>query len=648
MFDKDLIQSFHEGQCLNAYDLFGAHVVTENGQEGVRFTVYAPGAGQIYVVGDFNEWKNTHPMYPLVEDSGIWSCFIPGLKQFDIYKYRIHKRFGRITEHSDPYAFFSELRPFTGSKVYNLDGYQWNDEAYLKTRTRNYDAPMNIYEMHLGSWKMKDIDEDTFKEGDQFHSYSEMVDLIIPYIKNMGYTHIELMPLQEHPFDGSWGYQVTGYFSATSRYGEPKQLMYFVDKCHQAGIGVILDFVPAHFVMNDYGLYEFDGTCLYGYPDWNRRYSEWDTVYFDLGREEVRSFMMSAADFWLSYFHFDGIRFDAVSNLIYWKGNKQAGENDGAISFMRRMNYLLHKKHPTIMTIAEDSSDYMGVTKDTLEGGLGFDYKWDLGWMNDTLKYMAFDPVYRQYHHGLMTFSMAYFYGERFILPFSHDEVVHSKGTIIDKISGDFDMKFKQLRTLYVYMMSHPGKKLNFMGNELGEVKEWDEKKSLGWNILTYPAHDAFHKYIKDLNGLYLMFPSFYQQDYLGEGFKWLIVDDIQQSIFAYQRKDKDGNVMLHVMNFTPNVHHGLRIPVEVPGIYKELLNTDRDIYGGTGVINTPLLHSEEVAWTREQNSIVIELGAFSSAIIKLEEKIEKVEVKTEKEEIKKASPKAKKVIKTK
>ncbi len=623
MINQELMQSFHRGDCLNAYDLFGAHLVTENGVEGVRFTVYAPNAAQIYVVGEFNEWKNTTPMYPLVENASIWSCFVPGLKQFDMYKYRIHKQFGRVDEHCDPYAFFSELRPGTASKVYELDGYEWNDQAYLKTRTRNYDAPMNIYEMHLGSWKLKEVDEDA-KEGEQFYSYVEMADLIIPYVKNMGYTHIELMPLSEHPFDGSWGYQVTGYFSATSRYGEPKQLMEFVDKCHQAGIGIIMDFVPAHFVKDSFGLYEFDGSCLYGYPDWNRRYSEWDTVYFDLGREEVRSFMMSAADFWLTKYHIDGIRFDAVSNLIFWKGNKGAGLNDGAVDFMKRMNYLLHKKHPTIMTIAEDSSDYGNVTRDTLEGGLGFDYKWDLGWMNDTLKYMGYDPVYRQYHHGLMTFSMAYFYSERFILPFSHDEVVHSKGTIIDKIHGDFDQKFRQLRSLYVYMMSHPGKKLNFMGNELGEFKEWDEKKALGWNILTFPAHDAFHHYIKDLNGLYLMFPAFYQADYHWAGFKWLIVDDNQQSLFAYQRKDMLGNVMIYVMNFTPNVHNGLRIPVEVPGIYKELLNTDRDIYGGSNVTNPSHLHSEEVPWVREEDSIVINLGAFASSVIVLERRVTK------------------------
>ena len=494
MLDDFLIHVFHKGNTLEAYKVFGAHLETNDHKKGVRFTVYAPNARSVQVVGDFNDWDGQNHYMERYTDGGIWTLFIPGVKEFALYKYRIETQNFATVDRADPYAFYSELRPGTASRVYNIERFRWADKKWLNSRTKNFDKPMNIYEVNIGSWKMKK--DFTAEEDGEFYSYEEMIELLIPYLVENNYTHLELMPLTEFPFDGSWGYQATGYFSITSRYGEPKGLMKFINACHKAGIGVIMDFVPAHYVKDGHGLYKFDGGFVYDYPDINRRYTEWDSVYFDVGREEVRSFLMSSVGFLAEYFHIDGIRFDAVSNLIYWKGNKEAGVNDGALEFMKRMNNHMKGYYPGVMLIAEDSSDFNGVTKAPDIGGLGFDYKWDLGWMNDTLKYMKLDPVYRQGDHNLLTFSMAYFYSENFILPFSHDEVVHSKGTIIDKIWGNNEQKFAQLKTLYTYMMIHPGKKLNFMGNELGEYKEWDEKVALGWNILKYPIHDSFHKFM--------------------------------------------------------------------------------------------------------------------------------------------------------
>ena len=633
MIDQKILEKFHQGMCLNAYGVFGAHFENVNSTNGVRFTVWAPEAIAISVVGEFNNWDGqANVMQRYEHDGSVWTVFVEGVREMAMYKYRIQTRDGRIVERADPYGFFSELRPGTASKVFDMEHYGWTDGPWMVHRSRNFDRALNIYEAHIGSWKLKK--EATAEKDGEFFSYDEMIDELIPYVKKMGYTHLELMPLAEHPFDGSWGYQVTGYYSATSRYGTPKQLMNFINACHRENIGVIMDYVPAHFVKDAHGLYEFDGSCLYGYPDDYRRYSEWDTVYFDLGREEVRSFMMSCLNFWATYYHIDGIRFDAVSNLIFWKGNKNMGINDGAMDFMKRMNFHLHENFPTLMTIAEDSSDYPGVTKPTVEGGLGFDYKWDLGWMNDTLKYMGRDPIYRQYHHNDLTFSMAYYFSEKFILPFSHDEVVHSKGTIIDKIYGDFDMKFAQLKTLYVYMMTHPGKKLNFMGNELGEFKEWDEKKALGWNILQYPAHDAFHHFIQKLNQIYTQYDALFTLDYEFSGFKWMMVDNHTQSLFGYIRQDLGGNMLLVVMNFTSNKHVGLRMPVPLEGTYREILNTDQDIYGGSNQLNPKALKSERVPCLKEKYSVVMDLGAFASAVFVLERPQPKKETtkKTEKE----------------
>lgn len=618
MLDNFLIQLFHEGNCLEMYKVFGAHPTKEKGKNGVRFSVYAPNAKKVEVIGSFNNWNGKEYVMERYHNGGIWTLFIPGVKQFDIYKYRIYALDGRILDRADPYAFFSELRPLTGSKVYKIDGFRWADKRWLKKRTKNFDKILNIYEVNIGSWKMKK--DFTDEEDGEFYSYEEMAELIIPYMKEMGYSHIELMPLNEFPFDGSWGYQPTGYFSATSRYGQPKQLMKFINECHKNNIGVIMDFVPAHFVKDAHGLYNFDGGWVYEYPDESLRYTEWDSAYFDLGREEVRSFLMSAVHFWAEYFHIDGIRFDAISNVIYWKGNKDRGTNDGALEFMKRMNSHMNRLYPGVMLIAEDSTSYPCVTRSVESGGLGFDYKWDLGWMNDTLAYFKKDPVYRQYDevHNKLTFSMMYFYGENYILPFSHDEVVHSKGTILDKMWGNNEQKFAQVKALYVYMMTHPGKKLNFMGNELAEYKEWDEKKSLGWTILKYPQHDSFHRFIKDLNHVVNDYQALYEYDYYPQGFEWLVVDDKKQSVFAYERKSAKGETLVVVLNFIGNTHKGYRIPVSQEGSYIEVLNSDRDIYTGQNIINKKPLKSEKIRVLNKENSISVDIAPFSGMIFKL------------------------------
>ncbi len=617
MLDEFLIQLFYEGQCLEAYKVFGAHLCKEEEVKGVRFTVYAPNAKNVFVVGEFNEWQQTHPLKKM-GDGGIYSGFVPKAKAGQLYKYLLIGPNGQHLYKADPYARYSEVRPGNASRIYDLERFRWGDKRWKAKQDKHFEKNLNIYEMHIGSWKMKK--DYTDEEDGEFYNYEEIAEKLIPYIKEMGYTHIELMPLSEYPFDGSWGYQVTGYFSATSRYGTPKQLMSFINQCHKEGIGVIMDFVPVHFVKDAHGLAMFDGGCVYEYPDLNRRYTEWDSIYFDLGRDEVRSFMMSAINFWIEYYHIDGIRFDAVSHLIFWKGNKEMGTNDGAIDFMKRMTYKINERHPNTLLIAEDSSDYPKVTRSSVEGGLGFDYKWDLGWMNDTLKYMALDPYFRQHEHHLITFSMAYFYSENYILPFSHDEVVHSKKTIIDKIYGTYEEKLAQLKTLYIYMMSHPGKKLNFMGNELAEYKEWDEKKSLGWNILSYPVHDSFHEFIKKMNQIVNDYPALYQNDYYQEGFEWMVVDDNKQSVFAYERKTLEGQHLLIVLNFTPNAHASYCIPVTKAGKYKEILNSDKDIYSGSNQVNSRQLKTKKGIVLGKPYSIDVKIAPYTGMIFEWKE----------------------------
>jgi 1,4-alpha-glucan branching enzyme len=597
---QEIIKQFHEGHCLDAHKVYGAHLEKEKDQLGVRFSVYAPEAQHILVSRSFNNWEGLD----LHRDhDGSWSIFVPGVTEWSLYKYKLQKKDGFWIEKSDPYAFACEVRPKVGNLVVDLNGFNWNDKTWISKRRKHFNEPMNIYELHLGSWMKRD--------GLFWMNYEELVHHLIPYIKDMGYTHIELMPLIEHPFDGSWGYQAHGYFSLTSRYGTPKQFMHLINQCHINNIGVILDFVPVHFVKDDFGLRYFDGSALYEYSNEKDANSQWDTQNFDLWKEEVRSFLMSSASFWMETYHIDGLRVDAVSNLIYWHGNKQSGSNDGAVAFIRRLNYYLNVRYPGVTMIAEDSSDFPKVTHPTTDMGLGFDYKWDMGWMNDTLKYYALDPIYRQFHHHQLTFSMAYFYSENFILPLSHDEVVHGKGTIINKMWGSYEQKFAQVRNLYLYMMTHPGKKLNFMGNELAQFKEFDESTELDWFLLGFDAHNKFHRYIRDLNHVYFYHTSLSNQDYAHPGFKWIDADNASQSIYSYLREDDHSTVVV-VLNMTPNAFEHFRLGVPHAGLYTEIMNTEKDIYNGNNMCNYFPLNSEDYPSHGYPQSINIRIAPFA------------------------------------
>jgi 1,4-alpha-glucan branching enzyme len=600
MRNHKIIEKFHEGHSIDAYKVFGAHFDFDE-TPGVRFCVYAPHAQAVYLIGDFNHWHNSHLMDR--HEDGTWSTFVANLQEYALYKYRIHQSTGEWVEKSDPFAFYSEMRPKSSNLVVNLQDYHWNDQAWTTTRSKYFHEALNIYEVHLGSW---------MKHGYEWLNYRQMAEKLIPYVKELGYTHIEVMPLNEHPFDGSWGYQAHGYFSLTSRYGTPTEFMAFVDACHQNDLGVIMDFVPVHFVKDSFGLRYFDGSPLYEYPNHRDAHSQWDTMNFDLWKEEVRSFLMSSAAFWIDVYHIDGLRVDAVSNMIFWHGNKTNGTNDGATAFMRRLNYYLNVNFPGVIMIAEDSSDFPKVTHPTTEMGLGFDYKWDLGWMNDTLKYYALDPIYRKYHHHQLTFSMAYFYSENFILPLSHDEVVHGKGTIINKMWGSYDQKFAQVKNLYAYMFAHPGKKLNFMGNEIATFTEWNEDKELDWFLLGYQKHEQFHRFFKDLSQIYKHHSALNHSDYQHNGFRWIDADNADQSIYVFYRESKESTIVC-VLNMTPSSYEHFRLGVPKTGEYTELLNTDRDIYGGYNMCNYFPLRSEEIFSHHQNQSISIRIAPFSA-----------------------------------
>ena len=548
------LKDFFAGQAFDACDYFGAHPDVE----GYAFRTYAPNARGVGIIGDFNGWQE-QPMKPLY-DSGIWVAYVREARPGQIYKYCVYGADGR-REHCDPYGFGMELRPGSGSVVRDLGEYRFTDEAWLSARTRGISGPVNIYELHLGSWQ---------RNGHDAGSYCGIADPLISYLKTHGYNYVEFMPLSEHPFDGSWGYQNTGFFAPTSRYGSAAQLMALIDRLHHAGIGVIMDFVPVHFAVDDYGLARYDGTALYEYPDREDGESEWGSYNFNHARGEVASFLMSAADYWLTRYHVDGLRMDAVSRLIYRHGDESRGENGPAIAFLRRMNRGLRARHPSAMLIAEDSTAYPGVTKTVEDGGLGFDYKWDLGWMHDTLRYMGLPPRQRPDHPRLITFSMYYAYNERYILPFSHDEVVHEKRTIIDKLYGDYDEKFAQLRLLYFYMFTHPGKKLNFMGNEIAMFREWDERRTPDWNLLEYPAHRDFHGFMAALCDIYLAESALWERDHVPEGVQWIDRLSDNAGVFGFFRVSGRGRLLV-LLNFT-DVPAELCAPL--PGRCKLLLST--------------------------------------------------------------------------
>lgn len=616
---QKLVEEYYQGHCLSAYEIFGAHLCTERGKKGVRFTTYAPHAKSIQVIGSFDDWSCVGKVMTRSDDKGIWSIFIKDVKEGDMYKYRITQATGRVVDKMDPYAFYSELRPNTASIVKDLNFKVWSDQKWMSTRTKNFDQPVNIYEMHLGSWKKH--------EDEEWVNYRDIAKELIAYLKQMHFTHVEFMPLCEFPFDGSWGYQCSGYFSVTSRYGDCVDLAYLINALHKAGIGVIMDFVPVHFVRDDFSLSYYDGTPLYEYEKAQDADSQWGTANFNLWKEEVRSFLMSAAAFWLDKYHIDGLRMDAISNIIHWHGNKDLGENKGALDFIRRLNYNLSTRYQGVMLIAEDSSDYPNVTKSTLDNGLGFDYKWDLGWMNDTLKYLEKDPVYRKWHHNQITFSMAYFYSEHFMTEFSHDEVVHGKKTIVDKMWGTYEEKFAQLRTLYMYMFTHPGKKLNFMGNELAHFREWDETKENDWTLLDYPMHDSFHRYFSKLGELYKKEKALYEDDYNSESFRWIDADNAAENLFSYIRVGKTSDVVV-ILNFSPNTYKAHRFGVMTKGTYTEILNSEQDIWGGCNIINPEKLKTEEVEYNGMEHSITVDVAPFGGMMLEVKKRKPKTDEK--------------------
>ena len=625
-----LLYDFLHGQTIEAYNYFGAHFTKGEIEEevdfplkkdpnkykkithkrlidGVMFRLYAPMASDVSVIGDFNDWNPYIHKMKKVDESGVYELFIPGLHNYSSYKFHFKDANGNYVDKADPYAFFSEYRPGTCSRLFNIEGFIWHDRPYLKTRDRNFDRPMAIYEMHLGSWKGK-VDGRNL-------SYEEIADYLIPYLKDLGYTHIEIMPIVQYPFDGSWGYQATGFYSVDSRYGNPFQLMSFVDRMHQAGIGVILDFAPVHFATDTWALSMFDGTPMYEYDN-EHMYSPWGSKQFDLGKDPVRSFLMSAMNYFITYFHMDGIRCDAVSNIVYWDGNKNNGENTGATEFIKRLNGKIHIAHDSAMMIAEDSTDFQGVTKPLEYGGLGFDYKWDLGWMNDTLKYYHLDPVYKKYEHNKLTFSMAYFFSENFLLPLSHDEVVHGKGTILNKMWGDYYNKFALVRNLYVYQYAHPGKKLSFMGNELASWDEWNENKSLPWELKKFPKHDSIYHLIKDLNRIYKDEAAMHFEEYNPVHFNWLMVDNSNDSVFAFERRVSDSHLVF-IFNMTPNYYEYYSIGATREGAYEEILNTDKDIYGGSNAYNGLNITTEPYGPENKPYKLTVKLAAFSAIILR-------------------------------
>ena len=598
------LTKFYQGNMCNAYEYFGAHIMGN----GVIFRAYAPHARFIHVIGDFNEWKaNEKSQMKRINHHGEFEIYIENAKIKDRYKFQITQALGNVVDKADPYAFASEYKPNYASVITNIHEVKFTDDEWMNKRTRMFNEPMNIYELHFGSWKYKNK---------KWFKYEEIADELIKYCKKMHYTHVEFMPLSEYPYDGSWGYQATGYFSATSRYGDINGLKQLVNQLHNHDIGVIIDFIPVHFAKDQHGLSYFDGTPLYEYEkEWDAN-NEWGTSNFNLWRNEVCSFLMSAANFWLDVLHFDGIRMDAISNLIYWHGNKHHGVNEGAIKFVKRMNDNLHMLHPTAFLIAEDSSDYEKVTS---PDGLGFDYKWDLGWMHDTLDYLKMDPVYRKDHHGKITWSMVYTFNERYILPLSHDEVVHGKCSIVEKMFGVYAEKFAQARTLYMYMMTHPGKKLNFMGNEFAQFREFNENIENDWFLLKYPMHDSFQLYISHLNELVIKNEAFYKIDDSWDGFKWIEVDNNLDNVFIYQRMSENQKYII-ALNFSKNHYKNFKMGLENYSFIKEVLNTDLNIYSGSNIINKKTLRAKKINHNEFKYSLDFEIAPFSGIVFEVKE----------------------------
>jgi len=618
------MQLWGEGTHHHSYRFMGAHTKTVEGVDGTHFVVTAPAASRVSVIGSFNNWDGRVHGMRKYYDQGLWEIFIPHVTDGDLYKFEVksHEQSAPFKK-ADPYARFSELRPGTASKVWN-SSYKWNDGEWMEQRSKriHHEEPISVYEIHPGSWKRK-VGADP-----GFLSYRELADDLVPYIKEMGFTHVELMPIAEHPYDPSWGYQITGYFAPTSRFGNPDDLRYFIDLCHQENIGVIVDWVPAHFTKDDHGLRRFDGTALYEHEDPRQgEHKDWGTLIFNFGRSEVQNFLLSNAIYWLEEFHVDGLRVDAVASILYldysreegeWIPNQYGGrENIEAIYFMRRFNEITHEYFPGVLTFAEESTSWQGVSQPTSSGGLGFDFKWNMGWMNDTLAYMEKDPLYRKYHQDQLSFSLIYAFSEQFILPLSHDEVVHMKKSLLSKMPGDDWQKFANLRLLYIYMYGHPGKKLLFMGGEFGQWNEWTESQSIDWHLLQWDTHKGVQNLVKDLNKLYHDEKAMHEVDSKWEGFEWIDISDADNSLLSFIRKGKNpGDYLVFVLNFTPTYHDHYKFGVPEASEYEVILNSDSSHYGGSNA-GPVVVKGEKGHWHNQDNHITIPVPPLAGVILK-------------------------------
>lgn len=617
---------FGEGSHYRTYKHMGAHLMTIDGYTGTHFAVWAPNATRVSIVGDFCQWDGR--CFPMQQrgSSGLWELFIPGLQEGDLYKYEIRGENGYLGLKADPYGFAAELRPQTASRVWDVDKYKWKDHAWLEKRrqTQWHDAPISIYELHPGSWKRVP------EEDDRMMTYRELAADLVPYVKDLGFTHIELLPISEHPFDGSWGYQTTGYYAPTSRFGSPNDFKFFIDACHEAGIGVLVDWVPAHYPKDSHGLAFFDGTHLYEHADPRKgEHRDWGTLIFNYGRNEVFTFLLSNALFWADIYHIDGLRVDAVASMLYldysredgeWIPNEHGGrENLEAVAFLKRFNEIVHEEYPGFTTFAEESTAWPMVSRPTYLGGLGFDFKWNMGWMHDSLDYMSKDPIYRKYHHGSLTFSLLYAFTENFTLPFSHDEVVYGKCSMVNKMPGDDWRKFANLRLLYSLMYAHPGKKLLFMGCEFAQRNEWNFDASLDWDLLeSSPEHGQMMSCVRDLNRIYSDCPEFHEQDFSWDGFEWVDFHDSEQSVIAFIRKGtKERDTSICVLNFTPIPREVYRLGVPYRGQYEEIFNSDAKYYGGTNIGNAGLAIADKAAWQGQPYSVQLRVPPLGAVFLR-------------------------------
>lgn len=613
---------FGAGNHYEVYNKMGGRLITQQGNRGASFTVWAPSALSVSVIGNFNLWDDRRHHMRLLGASGVWEIFIPGLKEGDLYKFHVVQAGGRAVDKADPYARFAQVRPETASVLYAPNRYKWKDARWLtkQKKTNHEAAPMNVYEVHLGSW-MRVPEEDY-----RFLTYEELADRLVTYVKEMGYNYIELMPIEEHPFDGSWGYQVTGYYAPTSRYGTPDEFKHFVDTCHQNGIGVILDWVPAHFPKDEFALGRFDGTALYEHANpYKGEQPQWGTYVFNYGRREVSNFLIGNALFWLKEYHIDGLRVDAVASMLYlnferkdgeWFPNQYGGiENLEAVEFIRHLNAAVRDQCPQAVMIAEESSAWQGVTKTSENGGLGFHFKWNMGWMNDFLFYIKKDPCHRKYHHDKITFGMAYHYSENYMLVLSHDEVVHEKSAMVGKMPGDDWQRFANLRLAYGFMYGHPGKKLLFMGGEFGQYNEWNEEKSLDWHLLQYPDHKQTQDYMKELNRLYTSMSPFWEQDSEPNGFQWIDCDNKETSVVSFIRRSEDKELYF-ICNFTPATYDTFQLGVPFAGEYQELFNSDAPRFGGSGVENKTVLKTADKPWNHYPQSVSMKVPPLGMVIL--------------------------------